>query len=118
MSDLTRIHCNPVDTKFLILYIRMREYTRESLNLVKFNSSYKICDQRIRNDILKEFEEFKSLQIDISSYFNVNIMTASCKRRSNEFTLKQIKFDQEKEVKIGTKFSPNWNQIINNIEST
>ena len=104
MSDLTRIHCNPVDTKFLILYIRMREYTRESLNLVKFHGSYKICDQRIRKNILKEFEEFKSLMIDMETFFDVNIVTASCKRRSNEFTLKQIKFDQEKEVKIGTKF--------------
>ena len=104
-ENLTKIFCGKIPTKFVVLYIRFRGYNKNDLNLVKFNSSYKICDTRIRNDCLNAYEEFRELNIDIEDYFNVNILTASSKRRSNEFTIQRKRsFDQEKEVgyKIGT----------------
>ena len=95
-ENLTKIFCGKIPTKFLMLYIRFKGYNKNDLNLVKFNSSYKICDTRIRNNAINAHEEFLSLKIDIEDYFNVNILTASSKRRSNEFTLQREKtFDQE-----------------------
>ena len=126
MSNLTKIFCNPIDQKFVILYIRMKEYTRESLNLVKHNTGFRILDSKIRSNLLQTYNEYKSMPIDLESFFNVNCLVASCKRRVNEFTLKQRKFDQEKEVSYqtgtnfcnlnGTKMAPSCTQCRQNIK--
>ena len=105
---LTKIFCPPAESLFVVLFIRHKELKKEDLNLVPWKKSFKICDSRIRNDIISSYEEYKSLGISMSDYFNVNIIIAMSRRRLNEFTLKKLKFDEEKEVinwyQIGTDF--------------
>ena len=110
MSDknLTKIFCSPVDTKFLVLYLRFKGLKKEDLNLVAWNRSFKICDARIRADCIQKWEEQQTLKLSYSDFFNVNIVTAQCHRRKNEFSLKTCTFDEDKEVIH--KFGTNWNQ--------
>ena len=107
---LTKIFCPPAESLFVVLYIRQKELKKEDLNLVPWNQSFKICDIRIRTNLLREFQEYKELSISMSDYFNMNLVVGQCKRRSNEFTLRKLKvFDEEKEV-------INWYQILSNLE--
>ena len=97
-NTLTKIRVHGVDDQFVVLYLRHREYQKTDLNLVSLKKAYEIFDNRIKTDLIKSFKEYKEFNISLSDFFNVNIIQAECKRRNNEFTLKKVKFDQEKEV--------------------
>ena len=97
-NNLTKIRVHGVDDDFVVLYLRHKEYQKTDLNLILLKKAYEIFDNRIKTDLIKTFKEYKELKISLSDFFNTNIITASCKRRNDEFTLKKVKFDQEKEV--------------------
>ena len=105
-NNLTKIFCAPADSQFVILYLRFKELKKHDLNLVSWNKSFKICDARIKSELLRSYQEYKELKIDLSDFFNVNILKAQCKRRNNEFTLQKTTFEEDREVKFGTMLVP------------
>ena len=97
-KTLTKIRCPPAESDFVVLYLRQRELQKNDLNLVSLKKAYEIFDNRIRTNLLKTYQEFKELRISLSDFYNVNILIGCTQRRSNEFTLKNMKFDDDKEV--------------------
>lgn len=107
-KQLTKVVCSPADSNFVVMYLRWKQYELKDLNLQPFNKSFKIFDYRIKNDLIAKYKEYKELKISLEDFFQRNIIYATCKRRNDEFTLRQTTFDPEKEVSdwylIGTKF--------------
>ena len=97
-NSLTKIRCPPAESDFVVLYLRQREHQKSELNLVKLKKAFEIFDHRIRTSLLQTYKEFKELKLSLSDFFNVNILIGKSDRLDNEFTLRKMNFDIEKEV--------------------
>ena len=99
MNSLTKISCRPADDKFVVLFLRMRDINKNELNLrPSKGSTLKITNYQITSTLLNLFKDFKESQLNLSDYFNVNIILAFSKRKSNEFTLRKTNFCTSREV--------------------
>lgn len=99
MSLFTRICCPPANDKFIVLFLRHRDIRKQELDLrPSKGSTFKITNPQIRSSLLSDFKVFTELQIDLSDYFQVNIVDAVCREKPDEFNLREIGFDESKEV--------------------
>ena len=101
MSSLTKICCRPASDEFIVLFLRMNEIKKDELNLrPSYKSTLKITNHRISSMLLDHFKDFKDSSLDLSDFFDVNIVSAVAKRRKNEFTLRKCVFSTERKVKL------------------
>lgn len=98
-TNLTKITCRPADNKFTVLFLRQRKISKEELNLrPSIRSTLKIFNPMIKSLLLSAYEDFKQSKLDLADYFQVNIILAVSREKSNEFNLRKTKFDESKRV--------------------
>ena len=104
MKKFTKIICPPADSKFIVLFLRDRKISREKLNLrPSKGSTFKIWNHSIKASLLSFYEDFKQSRLDLSDFFQVNIIDAAC-RWSEEFNLRETVFDEAKKVCKNRKY--------------
>ena len=99
MTLFTRICCPPANEKFIVLFLRHRDIRKQDLDLrPSKGSTFKITNPQIKSSLLSDFKEFTELQLDLSDYFQVNIVNAISREKPDEFNLRETRFDESKEV--------------------
>ena len=101
-TELTKIVCDKVDDKFIVLFLRFRNIRKSVLDLrASRQTTYKITNPRIKNQVLEHFSEFKQSKLDLHEFFQLNIVYAcQSKRDSSQFNLRQTTFDETREVRV------------------
>ena len=101
-TELTKIVCDKVDDKFIVLFLRFRNIRKSVLDLrPSRQTTYKITNPRIKNQVLEHFSEFKQSKLDLHEFFQLNIVYAcQSKRDSSQFNLRQTTFDETREVRV------------------
>jgi len=102
-SKLTKIVCESVEDKFIVLYLRWRKISKLELKLKPSKGScLKITDPVIKSSIITFYDEFKQSGLGFEEYFRVNIVLGNQSNRSSshfEFNLRETTFDQSKKVR-------------------
>lgn len=105
--ELTKITCNPAESKFIVLFLRSRGISKNDLLLYPVYDYYKIIDPEIKGMILSCYRDFKRSQLTLEDYWECNIVTAidlskneSSQNRQIEFNLQQrSNFDESRKVR-------------------
>ena len=101
-SRLTKIVCELVDDKFIVLYLRWRKISKQELKLKPSKGScLKITDPTIKSSIKNFYDEFKQSGLALAEYFGINLVVAIETNRTNnpyDFNLRETIFDQTKKV--------------------
>ena len=99
-ENFTKINCRPADDKFTVLFLRDRKISKEDLNLrASRGKTFAIWNHSIKSSLISTYQDFKQSNLDLSDYFGVNIIYA-VSRRSNDFNLRETRFDESKKVNL------------------
>ena len=109
--EFTKIVCDKIEDKFIVLYLRWRKISKQELKLMPSKGScLKITDHNIKSSIKQFYDEFKQSGLTIVDYFGINLVTAietdSHDRTENkkEFNLRQTIFNESRKVRYQNFF--------------
>ena len=101
-KKLTKIVCDRIEDKFIVLFLRWRKISKTDLKLKPSRKSkLKITDPSIKFLIKSFFEEYQQTGLSLVEYFRINLVVAIESSRSNnrfEFNLRETTFDQSIKV--------------------
>ena len=102
MPEFTKIVCDKIEDKFIVLYLRWRKISKQELKLKPSKGScLKITDPTIKSSIKQFYDEFKQSGLELAEYFGINLVVAIETNRTNnpyDFNLRETIFDQTKKV--------------------
>ena len=100
---LTKIYCEPADSKFVALFLRSRKIEKTDLHLYAYarERSYKILPSEIKTLLMQGYDAYQKSGLSLADYFGKNILIAKGKRmKPHEFILQDTDFDENKTVQI------------------
>ena len=102
-QEFTKIVCDKIEDKFIVLYLRWRKISKQELKLKPSKGScLKITDPTIKSSIKNFYDEFKQSGLDLAEYFGINlviaIQTDGRTKNNLEFNLRETIFDESKKV--------------------
>ena len=102
-KKLTKIVCDRIEDKFIVLFLRWRKISKTDLKLKPSKgTTMKITDPSIKASIKTFFEEYQQSGLSLVEYFRINLVVAIESSRSNnrfEFNLRETTFDQSIKVR-------------------
>ena len=110
-QEFTKIVCDKIEDKFIVLYLRWRKISKQELKLKPSKGScLKITDPTIKSSIKQFYDEFKQSGLTIVDYFGINLVTAietdshDQTENKKEFNLRQTIFDESRKVRYRNFF--------------